>query len=164
MFNKFKSQSVINVLLSIGLIFLAISVISLSGCSSSPKAEITTLPAVPSVTEAPAASATETADTSESFDGTWTNDDGSFLADISAGVIVINLVTDDSESLYWKGTFPTVAENNTAFVSDGDVEAMYASLFGSQDETKEFMYEDGVIKFDMSMAGTTTHVRLAQER
>lgn len=94
------------------------------------------------------------------FVGSWSSDEPSMKAVVKGGVIQIDIVADDTRSLYWKGTFPTSSEENVDFVSDGDTEAMDASLLGSQDPSKTFKYVDDSLTFEMSMVGVTTTVYL----
>lgn len=87
--------------------------------------------------------------------GTWKAD--GFEAEITASEITINIVGNDSKSLYWKGSF----HDNTGTVrSNGDTDAMAGSMLGSQDSTKTFSVDDDQIAFEMSMMGTTKTIKL----
>lgn len=90
--------------------------------------------------------------------------DAHFVATITGDGIEIHLVTENSDGLYWKGTFPVppTAHQGDMFtvVSVGDTEAMQASLYGSQDESKAFEYKDHKINFKMTMMGVETFVHL----
>ena len=90
-----------------------------------------------------------------SLNGTWKDD--AFEAEISDNSIVINIVSTDSKSLYWKGTFPTGSDT---IKSIADTEALSMSMLGSQDPDKTFTVKGDEIRFEMSIAGTTKTVHL----
>jgi hypothetical protein len=129
-----------------------ISFALLSACSS-PAAEdaapVAAPAAVVTTTEAPV-----------SWNGTWTAD--GFSAVIKDEVITISIVSPDSSSLYWQGTWPASmkATDGVKYVSKADVEALSMSLLGSQDKTKDFTFKNDELTFSMSMMGTTRTVRL----
>lgn len=102
--------------------------------------------------------------------GTWkqsNSDTGDILAqaEITAGSIQINLKTRDSSDIYWLGSFDT--DTDPAVLSEvtslGDSDAMANSLFGSQDKTKKFAYDNGELTYKFTMLGTTKTVRLVKE-
>ena len=78
-------------------------------------------------------------------------------ATIRDNSIEINIVGNDTRSLYWKGTFPVGTER---IKSVADKEALAASMLGSQESEKVFTLKDEQIDFDMSIAGTTRTVHL----
>jgi hypothetical protein len=100
--------------------------------------------------------------TSFSWDGTWETDPAFMEATIQGPLIEISIVTDDSTSLYWKGSWPDKAKasDGAKLESKADVEALEASLMGSMDESKTFTYVDGKLEFKFRMLGTTKTVRL----
>lgn len=124
----------------------------LSACSS-PAAEDAASVAAPvavvKTTEAPV-----------SWNGTWTAE--GFSAVIKDKVITISIVSPDTTSLYWQGTWDSSkqAKDGAEVVSIADVEALSMSMLGSQDETKAFAFSDDELKFSMSMMGTTKTIRL----
>lgn len=85
-------------------------------------------------------------------------------ASVSPGSIQINMESRDSSSIYWLGTFDTDKNPNTSFKTEsiGDSDAMSMSIFGSQDKTKLFSYENGKISYKFTMLKTTTTVYLAK--
>jgi hypothetical protein len=87
--------------------------------------------------------------------GTWKAD--GFEATVAENSIEINIVSDDSKSLYWKGTFESGTNKITSIA---DREALDASMMGSQDSDKVFMIEGDKITFEMSMLGTTKTIKL----
>jgi len=87
--------------------------------------------------------------------GTWKAD--GFEANVTADAIEINIVGDDSKSLYWKGSFH---EGSDVVKSHADREALDASMLGSQDADKNFAVDDDQISFEMSMMGTTKTIHL----
>lgn len=124
------------------------SIAFLSACSS-PAVEDASPVAVAKTTEAPV-----------SWNGTWTAE--GFSAVIKDKLIVINMVSPDSSSLYWQGTWDSSkkAKDGAEIVSIADVEALSMSMLGSQDKTKAFAYDGSELKFYMSLMGTTKIVRL----
>lgn len=101
------------------------------------------------------------------LNGSWKSKDGKFSAIITTGDIEVSITTDESSSLYWKGTFTTVPlvvqVGSVELKSQGDVVAMNQSLFGSKDSTKTFVYYEGDLSFKMTMLGTTTVIHLKKQ-
>ena len=107
--------------------------------------------------EAPNANTKEVAMDKASLVGTWTAD--GFVAEVADNSIEINIVSTDSKSLYWKGTFPVADADKV--VSKADTEALSMSMLGSQDAEKTFtVLSNDEIDFEMSMMGTTRIVHL----
>jgi hypothetical protein len=79
---------------------------------------------------------------------------------VTNDAIVAYLTLDESRGLYWSGTFEESAVNGQDIVSDADVEALEASLFGSQSEAKTFIFTNGEIVFEFTIVGVTTDVKL----
>ena len=123
----------------------------LSACSSPAEdaASVAAPVAVVKTTEAPV-----------SWNGTWKAE--GFSAVIKDKVITISIVSPDTTSLYWQGTWDSSkqAKDGAEVVSIADVEALSMSMLGSQDETKAFAFSDDELKFSMSMMGTTKTIRL----
>lgn len=73
----------------------------------------------------------------------------------------------DTNALYWKGTFTTPVSTHLGdmFVvtSVGDTKAMSNSLLGSQDSTKDFLYEDRKLSFKMTVLGVTQTIHLEKQ-
>lgn len=90
-----------------------------------------------------------------SLNGTWRAQ--GLEAVIADNSIEINIVGDDTRSLYWKGTFPAGDES---VKSMADTDALSSSMLGSQDAEKVFTVKDDQIDFEMSIAGTTKTVHL----
>lgn len=100
-------------------------------------------------------------DTNVTGDWVYSEDGVTFTGTVSdEGNLTLYLDLDGSQALYWKGTFPTEMEDGASTVSDGDVEALSGSLFGSLDATKEFAYTDGHLTFEFGMMGVTKDVEL----
>ena len=106
--------------------------------------------------------------------GTWTQTEkstGDILAEAeisNVGSIQINLRTRDSSSIYWMGSFDTSKDGSKPFeltsLADPDAQKVMAkSLFGSQDQSKEFAYKNGELSYKFTMLGTTTTVRLTKQ-
>lgn len=126
--------------------------ISLSACQSSDSGSDANKTVTSSVTTA---SSAPTKEAPVSLNGSWKAE--GFAATIAADSIEINIVSTDSESLYWKGTFPSGTDKIT---SVADREALDASLLGSQDSDKVFNIDGDKITFKMSMMGTTKTIKL----
>lgn len=97
-----------------------------------------------------------------SLSGTWKSDSPSMTAHISNNQIEIDIVSDGSSALYWKGTMPQTASDGSQFVSAGDTKAMDSALLASTLHTKKFTYKDGKLIFQWSILGTTRTVELEQ--
>ena len=84
-----------------------------------------------------------------------------FEAEIKDNVITIYFVDKkaDTKSLYW----PDTTDDKYSFTSQADTDALSKSLFGSQDKTKDFKYENGVLSFDFSALGTTKTIKMERE-
>jgi hypothetical protein len=102
------------------------------------------------------------------FNGPWQAklNDATLNAVISGDGIEIHLVTSQTDAIYWKGTFPTPMNvtHGSIFtiVSAGDTVVMDESLLASQDKTKEFTFDNGKLKFKMTVMGVTQTVELEQ--
>lgn len=123
------------------------AVLSLAGCGS--------------------ATDTEPADLS----GTWkqsnsASEDAYQEAAISGDTIKINWVSDGgtTTSLYWSGTYDAPAEPGShTWDSVRNEDETAAAMLASQDDSKTFAYEDGVISYEASALGTTTVIELERE-
>lgn len=93
-----------------------------------------------------------------SFTGTWKDSSGMFVASVKKDQIVINLKADDMTALYWKGTFKPGKSN--IIISKADTEALDASMFGSMDKTKRFVYRNQQLRFHFVIAGINRVVAL----
>lgn len=86
------------------------------------------------------------------------------IAKITNGTIEIywHSETDESDSLYWAGTYvaPTTADEPYTWDSQNDTEKTSNALLASGDATKTFTYEDGEISYQASALGTTKTIRL----
>ncbi|MFD4421371.1 hypothetical protein ACFWN7_07690 [Agromyces sp. NPDC058484] len=101
--------------------------------------------------------------------GEWTQADPTSpesyqAATIEGGTIVVDWVSDggDTRSLYWAGTFvaPTAPGEPYTWNSQNDTAQTDAALLASSDPTKTFIYENGVISYEVTALGTTTMVAL----
>jgi hypothetical protein len=100
------------------------------------------------------------------MNGTWQAENMSAV--ITPGNIEIAMTNNKEgiSALYWKGTFVTdlVVTNisDVEIISQGDVPSMQASLFGSRDAAKTFIYKPGekTLTFKLTMLGTTQVIKL----
>ncbi|WP_276888175.1 hypothetical protein [Faecalibaculum rodentium] len=71
-----------------------------------------------------------------------------------------------TKALYWKGDAPEEAKESgpLKWTSQGDREAMDSSLLASQDSTKEFTLDNGVLSYEASAMGVTKTVELKKEQ
>ena len=101
--------------------------------------------------------------------GTWKQTNGSDKdhyqqATVTADSIEINWVSPDTTSLYWSGSFtPPTTAGDYSWTSQGNKDKMSQSLLASQDDTKDFTYENGEITYKASAMGTTTTVHLKKQ-
>ena len=78
--------------------------------------------------------------------------------------IEINWVSPDTTSLYWSGSFtPPTTAGDYSWTSQGNKDKMSQSLLASQDDTKDFKYENGEITYKASAMGTTTTFHLKKQ-
>lgn len=102
--------------------------------------------------------------------GTWkqtnSNSTDSWMeATVTADTIEVYWMGTDTKSLYWKGTYTAPTEaGDWKWTSQGDTDAMNASLLGSQDPTKDFTYNDtDGISWQTAALGTTVTVKTAKQ-
>lgn len=104
--------------------------------------------------------------------GTWkqtnSNSEDSYQeATITGDTIEIYWVSDggDTKSLYWAGSYeaPSEAVTSYSWVSENDRSKTDTALLASQDDTKTFTYEDGVISYSASLLGTTATIKLEKQ-
>jgi hypothetical protein len=134
----------------ISLLAVVLVAISLSACQSSGSGS--------DASKAPTSSVASSAPTKEapvSLNGSWKAE--GLEAVVDADGIEISIVSADSTSLYWKGTFVTGTDKITSI---GDREALDGSMLGSQDSDKVFNIDGDQITFKMSMMGTTKTIKL----
>lgn len=99
--------------------------------------------------------------------GNWKQVDGSSdtsyqVAVITADTITVYWVLDDSQSLYWEGSFtaPTAETEPYKWVSTNDHDKTDLAMLASSDDTKEFTYKDGQVTYSVSAMGTTKTIKL----
>lgn len=118
--------------------------------------------------ETSASSDTSTSETvrTDTSEGVWTyeKDDSKFVATITENAIEIQWHPDtDTSGLYWKGDFEvSELEDGMVVTSNADTEALEASIYGAQADTKNFVYEDGELSFDFIIMGTTTNIAMTK--
>ena len=85
-------------------------------------------------------------------------------ATITADSIKIDFVGDggSTKHLYWAGNYiaPTEAGDTYTWTSVNDTKKTDRSILGSSAPTKVFNYKDGIISFEVSLAGETTTMQL----
>lgn len=137
------------------------SLLALTGCAGSPSS-------TPSDSSGAVAEVVETLN----LDGVWVqvNNNGDIApheATIAGEIMTIDWVNaeDESRSIYWIGTFtiPETSEHTHAWTSVQDQEATASALLAAQVESKEFVYENGQIVYEMSALGTTRTIRLERK-
>lgn len=95
-------------------------------------------------------------------DWSYSSDSVNFEATVKGEQIQMNLIMDNSEGLYWSGSFSTDALNGDTIVSYADVEALDASMLGSGDEQKNFVFKDGALTFSFTIVGVTQNIVLTR--
>lgn len=97
--------------------------------------------------------------------------DSAMDATIKNGEIQVNVTMKsndpsrtDVSGLYWAGTFNSDGDNLSPFsvTSVGDTGAMSEAMFGSEDSSKVFYYNNGVLSFPFSMMSVSTTVQLSR--
>lgn len=73
--------------------------------------------------------------------------------------------TTDTRSLYWAGSYiaPTEPGDTYTWISENDTSKTDTALLASSDETKEFIYESGLLQYETSVLGTTQTVKLEKD-
>ncbi len=101
--------------------------------------------------------------------GIWRseNNNGNYHeATITENSIIINWVSDDgkTKSLYWAGTYTPPNEYVTEYswVSNNDHDKTDSAMLASTDDTKEFLFKNGIISYSTSAMGTTTTMELSK--
>jgi hypothetical protein len=159
-------EPIMNKLTPFALAITITTALTLSACSTTPD----TTPESSSGSKSSAtAEPTKEAPKPADLTGTWkqTNSaaaDSYQEAEIAGDVITINWVTDngDTKSIYWVGTFtaPTDASTPYNWTSTRDKAATDSAMLASQDDTKEFTFQDDTISYSASALGTTTTIKL----
>jgi hypothetical protein len=142
--------------------------LALTGCSTNPD----TAPATSDSKSSAAAQPTKEPAKPADLTGTWKQTDSAAAdsyqeAEISGGVITINWVADNgnTKSIYWVGSFtaPTDATAPYKWTSTRDQAATESAMLASQDNTKEFTFQDDTISYSASALGTTTTIKLKKK-
>ncbi len=101
--------------------------------------------------------------------GIWRseNNNGNYHeATITENSIIINWVSDDgkTKSLYWAGTYTPPNEYVTEYswVSNNDHDKTDSAMLASTDDTKEFLFKNGILSYSTSAMGTTTTMELSK--
>ena len=98
--------------------------------------------------------------------GEWrqvnSNPNGWMTASISGESIQVNLVSRDSSSIFWLGSFDTNRTPIGKFkvVSLGDQDAMKLMIAASSESKKTFTYNNGDLSFEFSALGSSTTVHM----
>ncbi len=101
--------------------------------------------------------------------GTWRSEanEGAWMeATISADSISVDWVSDEgnTRSIYWLGTYtaPTEYVESYTWTSERNKEQTDTALMASTDDTKDFSYSSGKLRYSVSLMGTTTQMELAR--
>lgn len=102
----------------------------------------------------------------QSLEGTWSGGGEGIImeAHIAKNKIRMTLIMRDTSGLYWAGTFPASAMGDLEITSVADQKLLQKSIFGSQDDRKQFSYNssDHELFFDFTIMGTTQTVTLTK--
>lgn len=68
----------------------------------------------------------------------------------------------ETKSLYWSGTCEELTKSGDSytFKSTNNTEKTSSALLASSDSTKEFTYQDGVLKYEISILGVYSDIEL----
>ena len=107
----------------------------------------------------------EAATTKLNLVGDWkedTDNSSYFYAIIVGNTIEIYIQSADTRSLYWAGSYaePTEPAKSYSWVSENDFTKTKSAMMASGDETKEFIYEDGVLSFYSKIMGVESTRKL----
>ncbi|WP_298861720.1 hypothetical protein [uncultured Microbacterium sp.] len=87
-------------------------------------------------------------------------------ATVVGQTITIDFVIDGGKTtaLYWVGTVVVPQDGSTSFTwtSEADTAKLKNALLGSQDATKNFSYDKGVISYEVTIQGQTAQVEMAR--
>ncbi|MGB3731684.1 hypothetical protein [Microbacterium sp.] len=106
-----------------------------------------------------------------SLEGTWKQSnskaEGSAMeATVVGQTITIDFIIDGGKTtaLYWVGTVVVPQDGSTSFTwtSEADTAKLKNALLGSQDATKNFSYDNGVIRYEVTIQGQTAQVEMAR--
>lgn len=107
--------------------------------------------------------------TIESLEGNWhqinAEDTGVYMtAEVTKSSIQIHMKARESTGIYWIGTFNSDQDlsKKIEIVSNADQDALSQSIFGSQDKTKTFTYENGKLSYQFSIMGMESTVKLSK--
>jgi hypothetical protein len=149
---------------------LAIAALLLTGCSpaasdSGSKDSGGGSSAAPEKTEAPPA---EPLDLTGEWKQTNSKSADSYqAATITADRIEVNWISDaDSmKAIYWVGSYvpPTEDTDSYSWESQGDTAAMESAIMASQDATKTFTYDNGVLSYELTAMGVTMTVEMQRQ-
>lgn len=153
------------------LVPFAIVAFLLTGCSSSPGTLVTegngggTTATTPAEEQTPLA---EPLNLTGDWKQTNSNSADSYQAATIAGdIITVNWVNEpeSTTALYWVGTYeaPKEATDTFTWTSAGDVAQMETALLASGDDSKEFTYEDGKLKYELTAMGVTMTVEMEKQ-
>lgn len=88
-------------------------------------------------------------------------------ATITADRIEIDWVneTESTTAIYWAGTYVPPAEDTESYSweSQADAAALENALLASQDSTKAFTYENGVLSYELTAMGVTMTVQMERQ-
>lgn len=75
--------------------------------------------------------------------------------------VMWNMEENTIHALYWAGTYtPPTEPGSYSWVSENDTEKTGSALFASGDDTKEFLYEDGVLYFWLTVSGVSRNIKM----
>lgn len=120
-------------------------------------------------TAAPMPSSAAVARSQKIMDGTWVQQDSTNLenymdAVIHDGIIEVtyHLNHEELATPFWVGTFEAKT-GNFSYISHVDHAKLSHAPYASDNETKEFTMEDGVLSFPMTFEGATRIIHLEKQ-
>lgn len=148
------------------LIPVALMAVLLAGCSS--PADSNTTSSGNNTAEASQAPEAEPLDLTGEWKQTNSNSADTFqAATITADRIEVDWVNEaeSSTAIYWVGTFapPTEAADSYSWESQADAAALENAILASQDPTKTFTYENGVLSYELTAMGVTMTVEMERQ-
>jgi len=141
--------------------------LALTGCGAAEAAPVSSSPAAAEETK-PA----EEAPAAPYLAGGWKQSNSQsetdfMTATIADGVINVDweLGSQDITSVYWSGTFEVPSDGTEPYIwtSARDAAATDAAFLASNEDTKDFTYEEGIVSFTVGIQGESATVEMQKD-
>lgn len=105
-------------------------------------------------------------DNIQEYDGYWEMVDGTdefwMTAQIRDNEIRVDWNGEDINGVYWQGSWPSTInpDGGDEILSAANQAVLDNSILGSQDANKTFVYENETLKFNLTVRGITTTIKM----